>query len=225
MAGPDHRLTPEPAGPGAAPHVSRWATPELWADAAWVAILLAAGSFQIGRGAPVEGVPFVAGALALAADRLGWLRRFDTAIARPEAPRWAVWAVVIAAAIVIGATPEFGWPAGVLVAAAGLSAVLPTWQRRESGFAFGESAESGIRHAAIWWAGVAVALCLWELAAFFAGLPSAHADWQHPALSDLLRPAIGVAPLRALLFAAWLAAGWALVRRGWRPAPADGGGP
>lgn len=220
MAGPD-RLTPE-TGVAAARELRR-AGPELWADAAWVAILLAAGSFQIGRGAPVEGIPFVGAALALAGDRLGWLGRADGPIARPEAPRWLVWGAVIAGAAVVGVTPEFGWQAGALVGLAGLAAVVPTWKRREPGYLFGEHAEPGIRHAAIWWAGVAVALCLWELASFFAGLPSARADWEHPALSDLLRPALDFAPVRAVLFAGWVAAGWALVRRGWRAEPATAG--
>jgi hypothetical protein len=61
---------------------------------------------------------------------------------------------------------------------------------------------------------------VWELTSFWAGLPSARADWRHPALSDLIRPAIGVPLGRAALFAVWLAGGWALVRRGWGRTPA-----
>ncbi len=185
------------------------------ADAVWIGILIAAGSFQIGRGAPVEGIPFVLGAVALALDELGWLGRADGVARRPAAPRWVVVVGVVMSAAVIGIAPEFGWVAAVIVAAAGLAAIAPSWGRREPEYAPDETARRGIRRAAVWWAGVAVALCLWELGSFFAGLPSARADWEHPALSDLVKPAIGVPFARAVLFGCWVAAGWAFVRRGW----------
>jgi hypothetical protein len=229
MVGPD-RVAPEPERrPAAARLAARNRGRGLLADACWIGILLAAGSFQIGRGAPAEGVPFVLAALALVADELGVLGRADVALAAPRAPRWAVAAVIAAAAVAVAVTREFDWPAAVLVTAAGLAAVAPAWSARQPRGPFDGPAlpvadrmPAAVRRAALGWAAVAVALCLWELAAFFAGLSSASADWEHPALSDLVRPAVGLPPVRALLFAAWLAAGWAFARRGW---PAGGAAP
>jgi len=188
---------------------------ERWADAAWLFVLVAAGGFQVGRGAPIEGIPFILGAIALALDSLGWLRPLNRAIAQPGAPSWVVAAVIAVSAVVIGAAPEFGWVAAVVVAAAGVAAVRPTWGRREPEYLPDAGERRGISRAALCWAGVAIALCLWELASFFLGLPSARADWEHPALSDLVKPAVDEPLARAVLFAAWLATGWAFVRRGW----------
>lgn len=188
---------------------------ERWADAAWLFVLVAAGGFQIGRGAPIEGVPFILGAIALVLDSLGWLRPLDSAVTQPRAPSWVVVTVIALSAVVIGAAPEFGWVAAVVVAAAAVAAVRPTWGRREPGSLSDAGGGRGIRHAALCWAGVAIALCLWELASFLLGLPSARADWEHPALSNLVKPAVDEPLSRAVLFAAWLATGWAFIRRGW----------
>jgi len=188
----------------------------------WVGILVAAGAFQAGRGAPIEAIPFAAGALALVGDGLGRMRRADVPVARPSLPGWVVAAGVVVSAALIGLTPEFGWVAGALVTAAGLAAVAPTWGRRVPGFAVDQAGRRGIRTAAIVWAALAIALCLWELLSFFLGLPSARADWEHPALSDLVKPAIDAPLARAALFALWVLAGWAFVRRGWGDRPRAG---
>ncbi|MFC4242078.1 hypothetical protein ACFOYW_01730 [Gryllotalpicola reticulitermitis] len=195
-------------------------------DAPWLFVLVAAGSFQIGRGAPIEGIPFVLGAAALVADELGWLRAVDRTFGTPRAPGWVVAVAITVSAAVIGIAPEFGWVAALLVAAGGAAAIRPMWGRRPA-FVVDEDGQRGIRRAAIWWAGIAIALCLWELASFFLGLPSARADWEHPALSDLVKPAIDAPFARAVLFGLWVAVGWAFARRGWSASDdvADSGEP
>jgi hypothetical protein len=56
---------------------------------------------------------------------------------------------------------------------------------------------------------IALALLFeWEASAFRAGAP-----WWHPTLTDVMNPLLTPHPVRSAAFVAWLAAGWALVRR------------
>jgi hypothetical protein len=73
------------------------------------------------------------------------------------------------------------------------------------------------RWAAVLWAWVALAFCIWELAAYLLGRPSAAAEYAFPPLSDLLDPAVTSPFWRIILVAGWLAGGAALLRRGRHP--------
>lgn len=189
-------------------------------DSPWLGILLLTSGFQFGRGAPIAGAAFVAALAAVIADDLGWVRVSGAqALARRFSPPVALSITVGAAlAVAIGLQPQFGIGTGVLVCLAGAGAVALIWPDARGGVD-GEGRlhsaehEGPIRRAAIAWAAVAVALCIWELLNFFLSLPSDAADWNHPALSDLIRPFITNPILRVVFAAVWLVGGYALVRR------------
>lgn len=195
----DGRLAPSRPGPARL----------LLARLPWIGILLATSGFQFGRGAPVDGAVFLAAALALTADGLGWLRAADRVTARFSPPSWLALAGGILIAVGVAVLPQFSAPVGVVVSAAGAGAVVLGWPdgngRRTGGLA--------IRRAAVLWGAAIVALCIWELTNFFLSRPSGS-TWEHPALSDLLAPFWTNPVLRGLAVLAWLAGGYALVRRG-----------
>jgi hypothetical protein len=59
-----------------------------------------------------------------------------------------------------------------------------------------------------YWA-IAVAVLLeWEASAVLSG-----SQWRHPSLTEVISPLIAPHPLRTAAMLAWLAGGWALVRR------------
>jgi hypothetical protein len=74
-----------------------------------------------------------------------------------------------------------------------------------------------IRRTAVAWAVTGVATCVWELTSWILGrvLPE-QAALQHPAISDILDPALDQLWFRAVFVAAWIALGLALVTRGRR---------
>jgi hypothetical protein len=56
-------------------------------------------------------------------------------------------------------------------------------------------------------------VCLALLFEWEASAVRDNSPWWHPALTGLITPALGAHEIRTAAFAAWLAAGWALVRR------------
>lgn len=188
-------------------------------DAPWIAILCLTSGFQFFRGAPADGAVFVAAALALALDSLGLLRFLGSA----RFPRAAVgYTIGAAIVVVIAALPRFSIAAGVIVAGVGLAVIPFAWSdparhsapRRPQGSREAGSPPRAIRRAAILWSGLAVALCLWEMTAFFLGMPSAAAQYAHPALSDVIMPLLGNPLSLGAGTALWLLGGAALLRRG-----------
>jgi hypothetical protein len=73
-----------------------------------------------------------------------------------------------------------------------------------------------VRRTAILWAAVGVATCLWELTSFVLQRVQPQQKAQHPAISDLLDPALDQLWFRALFVAGWIALGIALLARGGR---------
>jgi hypothetical protein len=180
-------------------------------DAPWIAILALTAFFQFLRGAPVDGVIFLAVALALVADATGLLRRLPL---RPHVVRRATTVVVvIVLAVLLTALPRYSVADGVIVAAVGVTALLLAWpgddRARDR-----PQARAGVRRAAMLWATLGVLTCLWEVTMFFLGMPSPEAEYAHPPLSDLVGPLLDNPVLRFLLVVAWLAGGAALLRRG-----------
>ncbi|WP_298227230.1 hypothetical protein [Gryllotalpicola sp.] len=166
--------------------------------------------FQYFRGAAADGTVFLVCGLALAADMAGLLDRFDRVTGSFEPPLGAGVAGAVAFAIALSLLPEFSAAAGILVIMVGLVAIPLIWP----GGDMSVETDNAIRRAALLWSSLVVALCLWELANFFLGHSSARADWNHPALSDLLRPLWTAPVLRGFGVAIWLLGGYALVRRG-----------
>ena len=184
-----------------------------WPTAAWVAILILTGGFQIYRGAPVDGGVFLAMAVALILDLSGVLPAPRNREWRPS--RVILICVLGAAALVLALTPRHGIGDGIAIAVSGILVFLVAWpQQEEPGADTGWSPR--MRRAATLWACVGIAVCLWELAMYFLGTyVDRHA---FPALSDLLNPLLDHPIGRILFAAAWLVGGVALMRRGQKPA-------
>jgi hypothetical protein len=184
-----------------------------WPVAAWVAILILTGGFQIYRGAPVDGAVFLAMAGALILDLAGILPEPRTAEWRPS--RIILIGVLGASAVVLALTTRHGIGDGVAIAVSGILVFLVAWPQRDAPAGNHEASSAWtprMRRAATLWACVGIAVCLWELTMFFLG---AYVDRSaFPALSDLLDPLLDQ-PIGRILFAAgWLVGGVALMRRG-----------
>jgi hypothetical protein len=183
----------------------------------WIAIVAITSIVQFVREAPFDGVVFGAIGIALLADALHLV---------PRAPRLARPAMVptLVGALAVGAllafTPRHGVVDGIVLAGLG-AAVLPfAWAgvRSRTGATEQRAADPrALRRTAIAWAATGVVTCLWELTSWVLGriLPPAAA-LEHPAISDILDPALDQVGLRAIFVAAWVALGLALVTRGRR---------
>lgn len=195
-------------------------------DAPWITILCLTSGFQFFRGAPLDGAVFAAAAIALGLANLGLLQFVgSTRVARPVLG-YAVGALIV---VVVALLPRFSLADGVIVIGVGLTAIpfawsdqgrWPPYTRAKNGAVSGTDRASGhsptraLRRAAILWSALAVALCLWELTAFFLGMPSAAAEYAHPALSDLIMPLLANPLSLGVGTALWLLGGAALLRRG-----------
>lgn len=187
---------------------SAWLIPALW-----IAVLVLMGLFQlVFRHELFDAVVFLGFALALVADSRGWL-------GTPPTRGWAPPRPVIAALVAIGTialtlAPRHGVIAGVVVVSAGIVMVAFGWLElpRDTG----RVPVTGARFVrAAWaWAGVAIALCLWELTMYFLGRYSPGGGDAYPALSDLVDPLVEQPPGRAVFSLLWLLGCVALVRRG-----------
>ena len=128
--------------------------------------------------------------------------------------RWAnrtpTWLAVVAGgglAVLVGGVERYSWPATVCVWALASLAIAITWA--------GPGAETEpLPRAGAWvWAGWAVLVALWELAALLGQPNLLTGSSSRPTISVLLDPALATYPGRVALFGAWLAAGWWLCRR------------
>lgn len=196
----------------------------------WITILVLCGSFQIYRGAPIDGVFFLGAGLALLADAAGWLRRIDAyPLPRVNLAVLIVLGVVVVAIITV--TPQFSVADVATVSVIGATALIVAWRDappRPKGDASsssddGASLAKALRRSAWLWAATGVFLCLWELSSFFLAMPSAQAENDHPPLSDLIDPIVANPIGRAILAAVWVAAGIGLLQRG-RMQRSDGRG-
>jgi len=185
----------------------------------WTLILVVTGLFQFFRGAPVDGTFFLAIAVLLLADAVGWLPR--SGVGRPR----AAW--LFAAAIPLGITlvlaPRHGVVEGIIVSGIGVSVLLLGWGPRTKPGAPSDTSRSSagntadpmppaLRRAAILWSVIAVICCLWEVTSFLLGLPSPEAAIRHPSISELFDPVIDTVQGRIAFTALWLLVGVALLR-------------
>ncbi len=172
---------------------------------------------QFIRNAPVDGVVFTAVAVALIIDALGVL---PDAAALPRPGVLPVLAGAAAAGVLLILTPRHGIVDGIVLVAVGLAAAPVAWAGvrppapRSRGPRPGDAA--AVRRTAILWAVAGIVTCLWELTSFVLGRMSPTQKAEHPAISDLLDPAIDQLWFRAIFVAAWLALGLALLSRGGR---------
>jgi len=188
--------------------------------APWTIVLLLAGGFQFFRGAPDDGIVFTLMACLLLADALGLL----SSIPRVRQPsRILVYTIAAVAGVLLIATPRHGIVSGIVVIALGLAVLPVAWSgppARPLPVAKAKQSEEvrprPLWRAAILWSALGVAICLWEVTAFFFGMPSEAAALEHPTISILLDPVLNV-PLGHIVFVVcWLLGGIALLRLGKR---------
>jgi len=201
-------------------------------SAPWIFILLAICVVQIVRAQPLDAVIFGVGAVVLGLDAAGALPAGGV---RPSIPLTALIVVAAALAIILVVAPRHGVVVAVAVGAVGIAAVGIAWFLPPRAAASGGSGDSGgsgssggsggeeaaerrtrIRRAAVGWACVALVMCLVELWSFLWGRTTGDAQGEHPAISELLDPALDGPIGRAVFALAWLALGVLLVTRGRR---------
>jgi hypothetical protein len=183
----------------------------------WVGIIVITAVVQFVRDAPVDGAVFGVVGLALLVDAAGMLpvvRRLP----RPTTMTTLATAVIVG--VLLTLTPRHGVVDGIVLAGLGLVVLPLAWTgvRAHPETAAKRPVDARALHrTAIAWAATAVATCLWELGSFLLGrvLPATEAR-QHPAISDLLDPALDHTWFRGLFVAGWLALGAGLILRGGR---------
>lgn len=166
-------------------------------------ILFITGCFHLYRGAPADGVFFLAAAIWLAVVET----RSPAALVAGHAPASLSGPVVgalLGYAAVLALVPRYGRADVVLVGGIGLAGVAVAGTR-------GDTVPPRRRGAAWPYALVGLVAALNELTAYLLG-GSTAAEWRHPSLSDLLDPAWAWGPTRAVLAVGWLAAGLFLMR-------------
>ncbi len=184
----------------------------------WIAIFAAIAVVQVVRDQPVDATIFGVGAVALVLDAAGAMP------ARRQRPSLPLTAFVAGGAVVVAVVavaPRHGIVIGVAVGVVGVVAVSLAWLLPPR-TAAGELAAAAaarrvrVRRAAIGWSVVVVLLCLVELWSFLMGRLTAQAQGEHPAVSELLDPALDSPLGKAVFAAAWAIIGILLLTRGRR---------
>jgi hypothetical protein len=175
----------------------------------WIAIVAIISLVQVLRVEYFDAIVFGATAVVLAVDAVAGPR-----IRAPRPPLWAVIAAAAAIGVVLALAPRRGIVMAVAVIVVGVAAIAIAWPDPVR-----DDPPADVRRttrAAIAWAIVAVATCLLELGSFLVGRETAETKYLHPALSDLIDPALNLPGGTAVFGALWLALGVLLVTRGRR---------
>lgn len=207
-----------------------------WRTLPWAVTLFLVAAFQLLRGAWVDAgifavtlalllaglaVPPAAGGMTSTGGMTsagGMTRRRITARSPLK--------ILIPVAVVVGAAlalaPRHGGLSGGILVLVGLAAVGIAWFGATSPPAVPDAegpARRPIASAVVVWSTIVVVAGLWEATAYLLphwGLVDSAAM---PAISDLLDPVLNIPLGKALFILLWLAAGVALLRRGWRQKP------
>lgn len=181
----------------------------------WVVTLAIMAVFQFWRGAPIDGAIFAALTLGLVIERLVRMRRSAAGgpvAPPPRPPSTPLLALVVGAALAAGLAlvlaPRTGPVSIALVSGLGIAAIALVWDRGPGARA---SSPESRRRSRIAWGTLGIALCVWEALAYILSVVVPRGWIGFPTVSLLLEPAVDFDPSRALLTAAWLAAGVWLV--------------
>jgi hypothetical protein len=176
-----------------------------------IPILVVATMVHIVRRAPLDTAVFGGTAVLIVVDRSKTLitpapatRRF-TSLDR----RWLDVAAIVFG-ILVGGLRHGSWPVLMAISVPGVlaaMAVLGARPRADAGSAEHPPAPRGSRA----WVVVLVALALWELSAFVQQPSPTIDSYDHPVLSSLIDPLLGVPWHRAIAIAVWFALGTRLV--------------
>ena len=180
-------------------------------SAAWIAILVLTGAFQLYRRAFADAAVFILLAVALVIGETGILSRLDGRAIRPR--RIAITIAGAIDAVVLVFTPRHGYADGIVLAISGVIVFIVAWP---NGLATDNAKQPWslrLTRTALAWTILGIAFCIWELAMYFLGY-GAEGRTDFPALSDILDPILNNPIGRVIGVAAWLAGGVALMRRG-----------
>jgi hypothetical protein len=184
-------------------------TGRFWRVGSWCAISILIGITQAIRGVVVDATIFFVVALALTFDGLGRIPITLRTMRRPRATIAIPFIVLVGTVLVLA--PRHGAIVTVTMALVGLVVLSAAWAPRDGQIRM-EPRDPAVTRAVAWWTIAVVAICLWELAAFIWGRGGAAATYAHPAISDLLDPALDSFPGRLVFFAMWFGLGTALLR-------------
>ena len=180
-------------------------------SAAWIAILVLTGAFQVYRQAFADAAVFILLAAALVVGETGILSRLDGRTIRPR--KIAIAIAVAIDAVVLVVTPRHGYADGIVLAISGVLVFIVAWPNESKSDPVKQPWSPRLTRAALAWAILGIAFCIWELAMYFLGY-GAEGRTDFPALSDILDPILNNPVGRVIGVAAWLAGGAALTRRG-----------
>jgi hypothetical protein len=184
-------------------------------SAAWIAILVLTGAFQLYREAFADAAVFIVLAAALVLGETGILNRLD---GRAIRPRRIVVAIALAIDVVVLVfTPRHGYADGIVLAVTGVLVFIVAWPNERTTDQSTPPWSPRLTRAALAWTILGIAFCIWELAMYFLGY-GAEGRTDFPALSDILDPVLNNPIGRVIGVVAWLAGGVALTRRGRTPA-------
>lgn len=174
----------------------------------WTIVVVVTALFHFFRGAPVDGAFFVAIALLLVADGLGWVRLRVPVVKLPSLATLLGCAVVLGTLLVLA--PRHGVVEGLIVSAIGVFVLVASWE------ATGTPSEHSrsLRNAIVLFTAVGVIGCLIEVSSYLLGLRSPQAMFEHPSISLLLDPFLDTLAGRIVFTALWLIAGIWFLRRG-----------
>jgi len=192
----------------------------LWRDLP-VLIILIAGLFHFGRGAPVDGLVFVTLGVGLVIfelrDRFSPPER-DSRTVEPPGTSWFLLGAVVCLAY--GSIVGQWHPAspGMIIAVSipGLLILPLAWR-------VGPRRPQRRAGPGKWvWSVVLSLVCVWELISFLSQPGPQTDSYDHPTLSAILNPLFSSAAVRTVVLVVWLAIGLWLARRLFSASREDG---
>lgn len=172
-------------------------------------VLVLAGGFHLGRGAPIDGVTYLAlAAIIFLSERHGrkqpersGLRQWPVLTA---AGPW-LWVAVVLLGSALAMLPLGTWLAIVLLAL-GVLMVLLGWSQPTHRTEWEYARRMAVRRTSLAWSLVVLYLCAWELGMFFSDHYHPQGTSTYPPLTDLVEPAFQQPFTRWLATVVWLGA-------------------
>lgn len=174
----------------------------------WIAILALMSTFQLWRGAYVDGILFSALTAMMIVDRLtnGRLVIMKKPVVAPKVVTLGITGVL---GIILLLAPRQSWVDFFALVAIGVTVLIVAWEPAPERVKRPRLAQ--LR--SMWfWSLAAVALSFWEAIAFVLSVTLPNGNENFPTISVLLDPFVESFGGRFLFVALWLAAGYGLLR-------------